>query len=71
MFFELSVSVTVGLQHIEFADPGVVVNEDVSFGFNISDGLMVRPLWDVASLGELVSGVLFKTLDNFPHVRTV
>ena len=37
-FLELSVDVTIGLWHIEFADPSVMVYEDVGFGFDVSDG---------------------------------
>ena len=62
-----SVGVTVGLSHLKFADPCVVVNEDVSFRFNISDG------WTVVghSFVRRVSiRSTVETLDNFPHVRT-
>ena len=40
-FLELSVDVTIGLWHIEFADPSVMVYEDVGFGFDVSDGSTV------------------------------
>ena len=52
-FLNPSVGVTVVLRHIELADAGVVVNEDVSFRFDISDS---STLWDIASFGELPSG---------------
>ena len=40
-FFELSVDVTIELWYIEFADPSVLVYEDVGFGFDVSDGSTV------------------------------
>ena len=40
-FLELSADVTIGLWHIEFADPSVMVYEDVGFGFDVSDGSTV------------------------------
>ena len=67
-FFEISVSVTVGLWHIELADPGVVVSEGVSFGFNISDGSTVV---GHSFTRRVCIWCTVKTLDNFPHVRTI
>ena len=64
----LSVSVTVGLWHIGFADPGVVVNEDVGFRFNISDGSAVVGHTFIRRVGIRST---IETLNNFPHVRTV
>ena len=51
---------------IEFADPGVVVNEDVSFRFNISDDSTVvgHSIIRRVSIRSTV-----ETLNNFPHVR--
>ena len=60
----------VGLPHIEFADPVVVVNEDISFWFNIIqyDGSTVA----VHSFVRRVSiRSTVETLNNFPHVWTV
>ena len=67
-FIEQSVGVTVGLWHIEFADPGVVVYEDVSYGSNISDGSTVV---GHSSARRVSFRNTVKTLTNFPHVRTV
>ena len=67
MFLELSVDITIGLRHIEFADPGVMVYEDVSFGFNISDGSTVVGHCFVRRVSIRST---IKTLSDFPHVWT-
>ena len=50
--------------HIDFADPGVIVYENVSFGFNISDGLTVVEHCFVRRVS------IRSTVNDFPHFWT-
>ena len=49
----------------EFADPGVIVHEDISFGLNISDGSTVV---GHSFIRRVSIRSTTKTLNDFPHV---
>ena len=49
----------------EFADPGVIVHEDISFGLNISDGSTVVGHSFIRRVSIRSTA---KTLNDFPHV---
>ena len=67
-FLELSVDVAIGMGHIEFADPGIMVYEDVGFRLDISDGLTVMGYCFVR---RVCIRSTVQTLNYFPHVRAV
>ena len=56
----MTVKVSIGSCHVKFADPDMVVHENVGFGFDVGDGTTVT---DIASFGELAYlGCLNSTL---------
>ena len=64
----MSVEVSIGSWHAEFADTGVVIYEYVDFGFDVGDGSNFAGYCFVWRVG-IRSTV--QTLNDIPHVWTV
>ena len=53
-FLELSIEISIGSWLVKFAYPGIVIMNTLTLDLTL---VMVRPSWDIASSGELASGV--------------
>ena len=67
-FLEMSVELSIGSWHAEFADTGVVTYEHVDFGFDVGDGSNFTGYCFVSRVG-IRSTV--QTLNDIPHIWTV